>query len=81
MSAAVATPHQVPDLAFHLGSGGGVVGTPGGVGLGGAGRIALRDMTEVGHAHRSPALPLWVDLDVRAAEVARFRRKIVAGGV
>ena len=36
-AAAVAAPHQVGDLAFHLGSGGGVVGTPGGVGLGGAG--------------------------------------------
>lgn len=33
----MSTPHQVSDLAFHLGSGGSVVGQPRGVGLRGAG--------------------------------------------
>jgi len=36
-SSAVPAAHQVADLAFDLGSGGGVVGLPAGVGLAGAG--------------------------------------------
>ena len=42
-SAAVVTPHQMPDLAFDLGSGGAVVGLPGGVGLcrAGTGELGL----------------------------------------
>ena len=36
-------------------------------------------MTVLGRVRRAPALALWVDPKVHAAEVARFRSKIVAG--
>ena len=36
-------------------------------------------MTVLGRVGRAPALALWVDPTVHAAEVARFRSKIVAG--
>ena len=37
------------------------------------------DVTVLGRVGRGPALALWVDPKVHAAEVARFRAKIVAG--
>ena len=36
-------------------------------------------MTVLGRVGQAPALALWVDPKVHAAEVARFRSKIVAG--
>jgi hypothetical protein len=36
-------------------------------------------VTVFGRVGRAPALALWVDPNVHAAEVARFRSKIVAG--
>ena len=36
-------------------------------------------MTVLGRVGRAPAVALWVDPKVHAAEVARFRSKIVAG--
>ena len=36
-------------------------------------------MTVLGRVGRAPAVALWVDPKVHAAEVARFRAKIVAG--
>ena len=36
-------------------------------------------MTVLGRVGRAPAVALWVDPTVHAAEVARFRSKIVAG--
>ena len=36
-------------------------------------------MTVLGRVGRAPALALWVDPTVHAAEVARFRSKVVAG--
>jgi len=36
-------------------------------------------VTVLGRVARAPALALWVDPKVHAAEVARFRSKIVAG--
>jgi hypothetical protein len=36
-------------------------------------------VTVLGRVGRAPALALWVDPKVHAAEVARFRSKIVAG--
>ena len=36
-------------------------------------------MSVVGVVDRSPAAALWADPKVHAAEVARFRRKIVTG--
>jgi hypothetical protein len=35
-------------------------------------------MTDLGRVGRAPAVALWVDPTVHAAEVARFRSKIVA---
>jgi hypothetical protein len=36
-------------------------------------------VTVLGRVRRAPALALWVDPKVHAAEAARFRSKIVAG--
>ena len=36
-------------------------------------------MTVLGRVGRAPAVALWVDPKVHAAEIARFRSKIVAG--
>jgi hypothetical protein len=36
-------------------------------------------MTVLGRVGRSPAVALWVDPKLHAAEVTRFRSKIVAG--
>ena len=41
--------------------------------------VASGDVTVLGRVGRAPALALWVDPTVHAAEVARFRSKIVAG--
>jgi len=41
--------------------------------------VASGDVTVLGPEGRAPALALWVDPKVHAAEVARFRSKIVAG--
>jgi hypothetical protein len=41
--------------------------------------VASGDVTVLGRVGRAPALALWVDPTVHAAEVARFRAKIVAG--
>jgi hypothetical protein len=41
--------------------------------------VASGDVTVLGRVGRAPALALWVDPKVHAAEVARFGSKIVAG--
>ena len=41
--------------------------------------VGSGDVTVLGRVGRAPAVALWVDPKVHAAEIARFRSKIVAG--